>query len=362
MYFYNKYKLWHNRLVRLGNIWASEGVSAVCSETVYKFSKQIKRNNGKLMKVFFDVTSRCNSRCITCKMYEKPIVNELSLSEIENIFKSECMKNLGHIALAGGEPFLRDDLADIANMAHSLTGCEVGVVTNGLLPIKIYETVKNMHPKPAVCISLNGRKEIHDFIRGVKGNYEKVMQTRELLWSLGLNPGFSFCITPHNVKEIPWMYELADRLGTSVNFSIVRPLPNLRADEIVGLCGFSAEQKDLILQQLRPGISKDMLGFCLKDSLWFTCYAARQILYICPNADVFPCTDNSTGWMKMGNLRQKSLDEIMLAPRTKKIAERISNFECQPCNMAICFATTSLWCGGRLLSKKDVHAQLQLQQ
>lgn len=360
MKLYNKYRLWHGRLARLGRIWSSEGLSVAISETLYKLQKRYRRYDGRLMKVFFEVTSRCNSRCISCKIYERPPTNELSLSEIEKMFRSECMKNLGHIDLTGGEPFLRDDLADIANMAYSLTGCVVGMSTNGLLPKKIYETVKRMHPKPEIHISLNGPKETHDFTRGIKGNYEKVMETYGLLWSLGLKPIFQFCINPYNFDDINWAYELADKLGTGVGICMARPEPRLQAYDL-NIYEYSEEQKGKILEQLRPGMVKDVIERILSNSLRFTCQAGQRILHVSSNGDIFPCHDTTPEWKNMGNVRQNSLDEIMSAPRTKGIIERISNFECQPCNMATCFATTSLWCGGRLLSEKDVREKLQLQ-
>ena len=61
------------------------------------------------------VTERCNARCPHCFVDLKTQENELSLEQIEKISKTTGSA-LRNIALTGGEPFIRDDLFEIANI------------------------------------------------------------------------------------------------------------------------------------------------------------------------------------------------------------------------------------------------------
>lgn len=65
----------------------------------------------------FSVTNKCNSRCKTCNIWRAPVkgLEELSLDEIESTFKS--MDPLYFLNISGGEPFLREDLAEIIRLA-----------------------------------------------------------------------------------------------------------------------------------------------------------------------------------------------------------------------------------------------------
>ena len=129
------------------------------------------------------VTSNCNSRCRTC-FYWKNIDNpnrpkDLSLEEIEKI-----SKNLGKVYwlyLSGGEPFLRNDLSEIISIfVKNNKTKNVAIPTNCILTETIIkETRRILKNNPeinlTIQLSLDGREEIHEYIRGVKGLFQKVL-------------------------------------------------------------------------------------------------------------------------------------------------------------------------------------------
>src|SRR6185436_19645102 len=69
----------------------------------------------KPVNLTISTTFRCNSRCLTCNVYERPVV-ELNAEEWDKVFRS-----LGRSAMwftfSGGEPFLRRDLVTIIESA-----------------------------------------------------------------------------------------------------------------------------------------------------------------------------------------------------------------------------------------------------
>ena len=77
----------------------------------------LKANLGRLdqpYKLTFALTSKCNYRCQTCNIWQKPPQDELSPSEIELLFKKA--PNFSWIDLTGGEVFLRRDFVDIVEI------------------------------------------------------------------------------------------------------------------------------------------------------------------------------------------------------------------------------------------------------
>ena len=85
--------------------------------------------------------------------------------------------------LTGGEPFMRTDLPDIVSALYRK--CDRIVInTNGLLDKRIIELCKAF-PKVGIRISIDGKGDIHDRIRGVSNNYDRAMHTLETLWKMG---------------------------------------------------------------------------------------------------------------------------------------------------------------------------------
>ncbi|MBF0379402.1 MAG: glycosyltransferase [Magnetococcales bacterium] len=136
------------------------------------------------------ITSRCNSYCSYCFQYEilnKPerIKDELTLAEYERLARS--MPVLEHLTLGGGEPFLRKDIADIAIVFHQHTGVSnISIPSNGLNPnglekqvTKILESCPGLTLK--VALSVDGIGKEHDQLRGVAGNYEKLLECDQRL-------------------------------------------------------------------------------------------------------------------------------------------------------------------------------------
>ena len=147
----------------------------------------------------FSVTNMCQSRCKTCNIWkvylDKPELRkeELGIDEIEKIFRT-----LGHVFffnVSGGEPFLREDLPEIVRLACKyLTPGVIHIPTNGIATnliedsmIQIMETMSSDgYGDTPITIkpSFDGVEEKHDEIRGVKGNFKKLLDTYQRLVTL----------------------------------------------------------------------------------------------------------------------------------------------------------------------------------
>lgn len=157
----------------------------------YRMNRWFGRKKFNPMTITYSVTAACQSRCKTCQIgamfCQDPTrpQKDLKLDEIEKIFKS--MKPVYFFNMSGGEPFMRDDLPEIVELACKyLKPRVVHTPTNAILSEKIIKnTEKNIQivrkydPSVPVTVkpSIDGVGDKHDEIRGVKGNFKCLLKT-----------------------------------------------------------------------------------------------------------------------------------------------------------------------------------------
>jgi MoaA/NifB/PqqE/SkfB family radical SAM enzyme len=131
-------------------------------------------------KLTFSISYWCNSRCLTCNIWQIRPKNELTLEEIRRFAKEN--NYFKWIEITGGEPFMRSDIVDIvqAFKENSKDLYIVTIPTNSLtnhdmVLKKIEEMLSTGLPRLSITVSLDGNRETHDKIRGVPGNYDRCM-------------------------------------------------------------------------------------------------------------------------------------------------------------------------------------------
>lgn len=174
----------------------------------------------------FSVTRRCQSRCRTCYIWKAPPLEELSLAEIEALFREIGWTYFFNVS--GGEPFLRDDLPEIVGLAcRHLDPAVIHIPTNALLPARIesmtaemLEIVAREAPGAALTIkpSFDGVGDLHDEVRGVPGNFARLLDTLERLLALRehhpeLHVGVGTVISRENAGRLGEIMEFAGSLG-----------------------------------------------------------------------------------------------------------------------------------------------------
>ncbi len=181
----------------------------------------------------FSVTNMCQSRCKTCNIWQlyekKPKLKEkeLKLWEIEKIFKS-----MGHIYffnVSGGEPFLRNDLPEIVELACKyLTPRIISIPTNAIesdLIIrqtkKILEKIKKYNVVLSIKLSFDGVENNHDKIRGIKGNFKNFIKTYNGLKEIqedypNFDIGIATVISKFNLEKIKDISEYVKKLNPNI--------------------------------------------------------------------------------------------------------------------------------------------------
>ena len=193
----------------------------------YKLARYNILPPAKPMTITFSVTNRCNSRCSTCYIWQNQVTDELSLQEIEKIFKG--MGKVFYFNISGGEPFLRKDLPEIVLMACKyLKPSVIHTPTNAIASDIVIRTTEEIlrrmkqrgysHIQFTIKPSFDGIEKKHDAIRGMPGNFKLLMKTISGLKKLKkeypfLHVGIGTVISKFNVKEIPEIAEYAKKLN-----------------------------------------------------------------------------------------------------------------------------------------------------
>ena len=152
------------------------------------------------------VTSRCNSRCVMCRVWRgQGESTELSLDQIRGLFENRLFDSVEKFVLGGGEPTLREDLADVARVMLECCPRTSGMtlITNGLDPVLVERRVRELLALPgmerldsfAVSVSLDGYSDTCDSIRGVPQAFERVDETLRRLSEIRKLRPFYLCST-----------------------------------------------------------------------------------------------------------------------------------------------------------------------
>lgn len=305
------------------------------------------------MNLTFSVSYRCNSRCKTCNVWRKR-VQDFSLDEYERTFH-----HLGRspywLTFSGGEPFLRPDLVDIVIAAYRL--CRPGIInipTNGLLVERVVAGVERLvraapNAQIVINLSLDGIGEQHDQIRGVPGNYKKLMETYAGLRTItasNLTLGMHSVISQLNVDSfIPLRQHIRQELRPD---SFITEMAEERVElDTIGLeITPRLEQYSEVVDQLvadidnepAEGVAEIAQAFrrhyyqiarrtLLEQRQVLPCYAGVASAHIAPNGDVWTCCIRAE---PMGNLRDAGYDlrKVWGSRRADELRDSIRRGEC----------------------------------
>jgi radical SAM protein with 4Fe4S-binding SPASM domain len=203
------------------------------------------------LQVYYDVTYGCPNRCRHCftsSGARSP--DELSLSEAADFIEQMQAAGTYRLSLAGGEPFVREDIFDIISHAR-LHNIDVSLTTSGLIITdEIARRIEQADLKTLTVSFDGGSVESFEYVRGT-GSYGRVVEAIRLLRRrFSGRLAVRMTLVQPNYLEIPQVCQIAVQLGVDVvKVNPARPL------------GRAAQHKDLVLtpkqfqESVRLGLS-----------------------------------------------------------------------------------------------------------
>jgi 12,18-didecarboxysiroheme deacetylase len=176
-------------------------------------SHLLQFSSDKRPVVVWNITQRCNLKCVHCYAHSKNIAfdNELSLSEGKILIDDLAEFGVPVMLFSGGEPLVRKDLPELAAYAVN-KGMRAVVSTNGtLITPQIAQILKDIGLS-YVGISIDGMEEINDRFRGVKGAFKLALKGIENCKKAGIKVGLRFTINKSNVGQISEIFKLLEEM------------------------------------------------------------------------------------------------------------------------------------------------------
>ena len=339
----------------------------------YRLARRGLVGPGRPINLTFSVTNVCQSRCKTCSIWELYKENpqkrkeELTLDEIEKIFRS-----MGHIYVfnvSGGEPFLRSDITEIiAAACRYLSPGVVHIPTNAIAKeliesrtIAILEVLKNNCPHTQLTIkpSLDHIESKHDEIRGVPGNFTRVLDVFHRLKEIqsdysNFHVELGTVISRWNVDDVAEIAQYVTNLGVD---SYRNEIAEQRSEMFNTQNDITPDPEqyenaiDLFVRQIRENMANRNLFQRITNAFRLVyyslairilkenrqvipCYAGISNVHMTPYGDIWACC--TLGYDKpMGNLRDYNYDFQMLwnSAEAKKVRTYVGEGRCN-CPMA----------------------------
>ncbi|MFW9951267.1 MAG: radical SAM protein [Candidatus Thorarchaeota archaeon] len=321
-------------------------------------AKAAKDSNYKPFIFHFLTTLKCNCSCETCLWKDNTKRGELTLEEIKKVYSEAMEAGFLVTILWGGEPLIRNDISEIIQFAKNK--CKfiiVGIVTNGwFLPEKINKIGNNLD---FILISLDSpRPKEHDQIRGLKGLYDKIMESIKIIkmkYPL-ISLQFSFSISKYNINRVEEMIDLSNKIDVPVAFNVINTSRHFSTGSIDEKGSLSANEDELsiifqkILEAKRNGAkivnSELYLKHFIGGKKLYHCHTKKVFLFVNSNGDIENCLELDK---PIANLKETPISKALQLPIFKDFVKKCE--ECNSCNSPTMIDTSYIWNDVSLLTK-----------
>lgn len=281
------------------------------------------------MEASIIVTYRCNAHCEVCHTWKYPtkLEKEITVKDLEKL-----PNNLDAINITGGEPLVRKDIEEIVDVLSTKTK-KLEISTNGYFTDKLVR-IANKHRCISIRVSVGGLPKINDEVMGIKNGFDNALRTILKLKEIGAkNIGFAITVFDKNIKDLFNLFTLSNsmkiELATAVahnSFYFHKFDNKIMGKELVTeefkkvIKGFLKSRR--IKNWFRAYFNYGLTKFANSEKRLLYCGAGTDIFFLDPYGEVFPCNVMEES---MGNIREKSFDEIWNGERAKEVREKVRN-------------------------------------
>lgn len=178
------------------------------------------------LQIVFNITNRCNLRCLHCFNQSGENLKEKELTEKEVLELIEEISDIKpfNLCFSGGEPLIRKELLLKSAKILSSKGIRLSLVTNGYFLDK--KTVKELKDSGVsdIEVSIDGAtSETHERLRGTKGSFYRALKALKNLHEVDF-PTYeaSFVVTKFNIDELEETVLLLEKIHVPALF--IRPM------------------------------------------------------------------------------------------------------------------------------------------
>jgi radical SAM protein with 4Fe4S-binding SPASM domain len=308
------------------------------------------------------VTWRCNIKCQFCyasctcisESDEESGLEELSTQDIKkvlDIIRRDA--EVPSVSFTGGEPVLRDDLAELIAHASGSLKMRVNLITNGtLISEKIAKRLKKAGLASAQVSIESPDPDIHDQIVGVKNAFRASVDGLRALKEarIPVHPHATLCRL--NQPTLPQMAKFAQSLGVD-RFSLNMIIPAGRG--IAEDLAVKYSEIEQMVLEVKSAAEKTGVRFmwysptpmCLFNPVSHQlgnkgCSACEGLLSVDPYGRILPCSS----WKDpVGNLIQEGFRAVWFGKQGQSLRDkRAAHPQCRVCeHFAVCHGACPLY-------------------
>lgn len=266
------------------------------------------------------ITGKCNLECAHCAEGGPGLTEEMATEQVFDLIEEFSMLKVFRLVITGGEPLLREDLAEVIKRC-SEKNVRAIVFTNGTLVTEEFlNQIKGLNV--LLRFSVDGANaKTHDIVRG-EGSFYKTTGAMRLCRDMGVDTGLAATLTRRNFHQFLDILELATELGTlETEISEVLPVGNARSNSELLLSQEQLEQLRVYNFKLanenesfRRGMGfGNLVDFLLRTEFKreYPCNAGITTCFVDSDGSVYPCTlFKDYEELKCGNITGESFSDI----------------------------------------------------
>lgn len=259
----------------------------------------------KFKKIYVEITNICNLNCSFCSNDNREL-NEMTLQEFDIVLnKIRHYTNCIYLHVKG-EPLLHTKLDKILAIAHEYD-LKIKITTNGTLLKQRVDTLQKFDKIRQINISLHSENNYKNY-------FENVFNSSDIL-----------------SKKIPIVYRIwllnnyeLDKLSTEI------------VDKIIKHYHLDDSFKEKVLHEKNIKIKDNIYLDKDNEFIWpdnmeesdenhGSCLGTRSHIAILSNGDVVPCCLDSKGILKLGNIFEEDMEDILNSKLFKEINTGFKN-------------------------------------
>lgn len=270
----------------------------------------------RFKKIYIEITNRCNLNCSFCGKNKRDY-RDMSLLEFKLVI-NKIKKYTDYIYLhVKGEPLLYSNLDSLLSICDN-TNIKVNITTNGVFLKEKLSVLMNHFCIRQINISLHSENNKKNYFLDVFSS-GKILSTKMFI---------SYRIW--DLKEYKLNKKSTEIVNKIIEFYNLSPVivDKLYNDKNIKIASNTFVNKENIFTW--PDVDNDILvdGFC---------YGLKTHIAILSNGDIVPCCLDANGEIKLGNIFEDSLDDVLNGDTYRTLLRSFENNKalhplCKSCN------------------------------
>ena len=269
------------------------------------------RGRPVLSSIVIQPTFRCNLRCLYCNS-PNHAHEELDLETWRAILSEARGLGCRRVAIHGGEPLLRSDIAELIDaVKENRMSCVL--TSNGLLVPRFIDALERLD---TLVLSLDAPNACNDQVRG-KGVFEKVCAAIDAARAAGIPVKLNAVLSSATLAELDGLIAFTESRDLHLTVNVVRSgndflwrqASRLRPDDRIiretleRLARLARHNSRLLFSERSygftakwPDYSVDRIEMQKTEKTWRevaarapACHAGRAYMVIAPDGEVAPC-------------------------------------------------------------------------